>query len=106
MSAALSIDAWKSQAAGLAYRNQAFIDALDSDPATKPYLTIDVYTPVPGDGNEDGVVDLEDHALFTACMGGPGVTAATGCELFLFDPDTDVDLADFKDFQALIPGQS
>ena len=26
MSAALSIDAWKSQAAGLAYRNQAFID--------------------------------------------------------------------------------
>ncbi|UCG15346.1 MAG: hypothetical protein JSV19_08600 [Phycisphaerales bacterium] len=81
--------------------NQAFIDALDTDPTSKPYLTISEWVPSPGDGNGDGVVDLADYVLFADCMDGPEVAAAAGCEAFQLDSDTDVDLADFAEFQSL-----
>lgn len=81
--------------------NQAFVDALDTDPTTKPYLTITEWVPSPGDGNGDGLVDLADYVLFADCMDGPEVAAATGCEAFQLDPDADVDLADFAEFQSL-----
>ena len=78
--------------------SQAFIDALDSDPTTKPSLTLG--ETIPGDGNGDGVVDLGDYALFADCMYGPDSPAPTGCDPFDFDHDTDVDLRDLKTFQS------
>jgi hypothetical protein len=79
--------------------NQAFMDALDSDPTTKPYLVIDA-APVPGDTDGDGDVDLDDFASFPSCMAGPEVDVGTNCEKFDFDEDLDVDLADFALFQS------
>jgi hypothetical protein len=87
-------------------RQQAFIDAIDSDPTTKPYLTITEGPPGPGDGNGDGVVDLADYALFFDCLTGPEMPAPAGCGAFKFDADLDVDLADFAAFQRLIPDES
>ena len=84
--------------------NQAFIDALDSNPSTKPFLTIDE-GPVPGDFNDDGEVDLTDYAIFADCMAGPDVTTPPeGCFTDQFsnadlDNDGDVDLGDFGLFQ-------
>ncbi len=47
-------------------RNQAFIDALDSDPTTKPYLTITEWSGIPGDIDHDGDVDLADLSILLA----------------------------------------
>jgi len=53
------------------------------------------------DLDADGNVDLDDYALWAACLNGPGNTPAPGCLLDAdFDTDTDVDLADFALFQA------
>lgn len=51
--------------------NQAFIDALDSDPTTKPFLTLDVPA-LPGDIDDDGVLDMLDRdALIAVLLGNP-----------------------------------
>ncbi len=84
--------------------NQAFIDALDSDPTTKPFLTIDEAPPAPGDADEDGDVDLVDYASFESCMSGPDTTPGSGCDVFDFDQDVDVDLEDFERFQNYFTG--
>ncbi|HUU83464.1 MAG TPA: hypothetical protein VM243_08175 [Phycisphaerae bacterium] len=85
--------------------NQVFIDALESDPLTKPYLTIDEGVAIPGDADADGDVDLSDYATFLGCMSGPDLPADPGCETLDLDPDTDVDLLDFRLFQAHFTGQ-
>ena len=57
--------------------------------------------PLPGDINGDEVVDVGDHAVFVACMGGPGVEEPPdGCDEIDFryadlDFDYDVDIKDF-----------
>ncbi|MHC4065564.1 MAG: hypothetical protein ACYSUI_13855 [Planctomycetota bacterium] len=84
--------------------NQAFIDALDSDPTTKPFLVIDQFPPPPGDGDGDGDVDLVDYGLFANCMDGPNISVGAGCEVFDFDQDTDVDLDDFGPMQTYLGG--
>jgi hypothetical protein len=65
------------------------------------------YPPSPGDANRDGWIDLEDHALFADCLVGPGTDppdAPLDClGPFDFDTDLDVDLADFAEFQTMIP---
>jgi hypothetical protein len=76
--------------------SQAFMDALDADPATKPTLIID--TVVPGDADRDFDVDLIDFAAFRACLVGPGFVASSRCRVFDFDLDGDVDLSDFDGF--------
>ena len=87
--------------------NQAFIDALDTTPATKPYLTINSAA-LPADYDNDGDVDLADYATFADCMAGPGaalaptlpgVTPATCLAHFDSDHDSDVDFGDFASFQ-------
>ncbi len=85
--------------------NQVFIDALDAEPATKPYLTI--RSTFPGDADNDGDADLADFAVLTDCLGGPGTPpvptrsgmAISDClRVFDRDTDTDVDLSDLASF--------
>lgn len=49
-----------------------------------------------GDGNNDGLVALNDYAQLRTCMLGPGTAFAnpTLCALFDFDADGDVDVRD------------
>lgn len=54
---------------------------------------------LPGDGNGDALVDLDDYALFLECVTGPGGDLLPGCEPFDFDIDLDVDSLDFAGFQ-------
>lgn len=77
--------------------NQAFMDALDSDPTSKPFLTI--YDRIPGDFDNDRDVDVHDYALFVPCIAGPNQTVVPACRQFDVDLDGDVDLADFRAFQ-------
>ncbi len=72
--------------------NQAFMDIVDSDNATKPVLTVP--TTAYGDENADGVLDVMDFALFPSCMLGPGVSVNAACAVYDFDVDGDVDTAD------------
>jgi len=73
---------------------------------------IDGLFPADGDFDGDGDVDLEDHAVFAVCLGGPGVTTPPGeCPADEFeradiDGDADVDLDDFADFQEVFTGSS
>jgi hypothetical protein len=62
-----------------------------------------------GDISGDCVVDLDDYALFAACMGGPDEsTPPGGCSTEHFERadmenDNDVDLADFALFETSYP---
>ena len=65
---------------------------------------------MPGDFDGDGDVDLDDYAVFAACLNGPEVsTPPAGCTPEEFDladllGDNDVDLGDFGEFcQAFSP---
>ncbi len=62
--------------------------------------------PAPGDANRDGLIDVEDHAVFAACLAGldtsPPTSPPNCLEVFDFDADLDVDLEDFAAFEALI----
>ena len=54
---------------------------------------------VRGDCNGDGVVDLDDHALFSGCISGPEGGIGLQCVCLDLDEDGDVDLADFAVLQ-------
>ena len=60
----------------------------------------------PGDGDDDGDVDLDDFAGFVECLTGPNrpSTMPPGCIEFDVDSDEDVDLADMAQFQLLYTG--
>ncbi|MHC4090782.1 MAG: hypothetical protein ACYSUQ_02950 [Planctomycetota bacterium] len=64
-----------------------------------------------GDFNSDGLVGLDDHALFWDCLGGPDVqTPPSGCDPASFaradqDDDGDVDLFDSALFAASFGNQ-
>lgn len=79
-----------------ALSNQAFIDAVDSDPSTKPFITI--VNRIPGDFDNDQDLDLDDFAKLPPCMFGPDVAVSSACRIMDDDLDTDVDLADFAAF--------
>ena len=53
----------------------------------------------PADCNEDGSVNLADHAAFTQCVGGPDGSVTAGCECFDVDSSGTVDLRDFAAVQ-------
>jgi len=64
----------------------------------------------PGDYDGDGDIDLDDAAALYDCLGGPDSPPAlnppadesTCRAAFDFDADTDVDLSDFAEFEALL----
>jgi hypothetical protein len=56
--------------------------------------------PVPGDFNNEQVVDKADYAAFYARMNGPSLDPTIASwHLFDLDPDYDVDLRDFAVFE-------
>lgn len=74
--------------------SQAFIDANEDDPASKPVLTL--IDQAPGDWNDDGYLDLADYSYFPECMNGPTQRVALDCEVFDLDLDGDVDHLDLS----------
>lgn len=84
-------------------RQQAFIDALDSEPESKPYLTLD--EAMPGDRDRDGEIDLADFASLPDCLTGPAAsTIDLPCLPLDFDGDSDIDLVDVAAFQTAFGG--
>ena len=60
---------------------------------------------VPGDINDDGVIDELDFNGFESCFTGPGSEPAdTTCLIFDFDEDNDVDCDDWAFFRAAWSG--
>lgn len=76
--------------------NQVFIDALDSEPSSKPFIRL--YDEIRGDFDDDGDVDIEDYALLAPCITGPNQPTTTACRPFDGDLDGDVDLNDVAEF--------
>jgi len=50
----------------------------------------------PTDCNDDGIIDLLDHASFTRCLAGPGGGVPNGCECLDVDASGAIDLRDFS----------
>lgn len=77
-----------------------------TDPKTHTYDEV-CSIEIPGDFNDDGEVDLADHAVFCNCLNGPEVsTPPGGCTADEFgrcdmEGDSDVDLLDFDLFQTV-----
>ncbi len=71
-----------------------WVDGLAFDP--QPYCR--------GDSNHDSRVDLADFGDLQSCYSGQGSCAADGCEVFDWDDDCDVDLADQEMFYHSITG--
>ncbi|HLA84161.1 MAG TPA: hypothetical protein VJL29_05160, partial [Thermoguttaceae bacterium] len=75
--------------------NQVFIDALDSDPSSKPFIRLEG---IRGDFDDDGDVDFEDYALLAPCIAGPNQPTTPACRMCDGDLDGDVDLNDVAEF--------
>ncbi len=58
----------------------------------------------PTDCNEDGTVDLFDHASFSGCLTGPDAEFPGGCECFDVDRTGVIDLRDFATAQSAYTG--
>ena len=76
---------------------QAFLDAVDTDPSTKPSVV--VYDSIAGDFDHDGDLDVNDLSFLASCMSGPGMGFATGCSVCDLNGDMSVDLEDFRIFE-------
>jgi hypothetical protein len=84
-----------------AFSEQAFLDAMDADPGTKPALSLSAR--LPGDLDADGDVDLADYDRLHGCLLGPGTNPSWNCVLGDLDSDSDVDLRDCAFFARLMP---
>lgn len=75
---------------------QAFLDALDSDPTTKPSIVISNL--IAGDFDHDGDLDLNDYAKLVSCLTGPGTGLEASCSTCDLNADSFVDLKDVQIF--------
>ncbi len=56
-----------------------------------------------GDGDDDGIINLEDYALMYDCLAGPAECPPLfECAIFDFNADGLVDLRDYARFQAVV----
>ncbi len=76
------------------------IDELDISATEQAFRDI----PFPCEMPCSGGVDLDDFAGFVQCMDGPYSSVGLECELFDYDSDVDVDLADLSMFQINFTG--
>lgn len=60
--------------------------------------------PIAGDCDDDGDITLADYACFAECALGPNEPVPSDCDVFDYDFDADVDLADFAGFQLSFGG--
>lgn len=81
--------------------DQAFIDANEDDPSTKPQLILGLR--VPGDFDGDDALTPADFAELGNCMSGPGKLAGLGCDAFDVDRDRDVDARDVRSIISIQP---
>ena len=85
---------------GGGYDNPGFAPYFIDYPGLQ-YATVSMH--LPGDADNDHDVDLDDYGEFAECMTGPDAgPPATGCDLFDFDLDNDVDLVDCREFEAVL----
>jgi hypothetical protein len=61
-------------------------------------------SPIPGDFDCDGDVDLDDYTQFQPCLAGPGGGLGSGCGWCDLDSSSAVDLYDFAVFQEAFEG--
>ena len=59
----------------------------------------------PGDCNESGTVELNDHYDFLECMSGPATPSVGQCACFDIDGDGYVDLMDFAETQTVFTSE-
>ena len=71
-----------------------------SECCEESYIAIQVTYLTPGDGDEDGDVDIDDLPVFLSCLSGPKAGVAPTCEPMDMDCSGTVDLEDFAAFQA------
>jgi hypothetical protein len=82
-------------------------DACDDCPDTLPGVGVDERgcpSPIPGDLDRDGDVDLTDFGLLQLCFSGPGVSPGAECDSSLLDGDNDVDQGDLVIFLGCLSG--
>ncbi len=84
-------------------------DVCDSCPEVYAPSGVDMFGRSCGTIDLDCDVDLNDSAIFMACLGGPGASAPAGCEPGDFirsdlNHDTNVDLADLSAFLSNFSG--
>ncbi len=91
-------------------RMARFVRLLIADPGVDAYARIpefEVYAAsVPGDFDQNGVLDETDLLYFEFCAAGPGATFPPGhlCLAGDFDGDLDLDMADWAAFQVAFGG--
>lgn len=96
-------------ATGLLPGQLYFVKLASRDDTTRGLHQVQLLMPAPppllGDVNGDGVIDIEDFDLFAVCLHGPDVFPPDGCEQADLSDDSDVDLADFAEFQQALGAQ-
>ncbi|MCP4594351.1 MAG: M1 family metallopeptidase [bacterium] len=83
-----------------AWWDDVLLPSGDGQPGGDAVLT---FVKMIGDADADGDIDLDDFALFDACLSGPQYRPyAAGCGVFDFDTDRDVDFADYGALQRTV----
>jgi aminopeptidase N len=76
----------------------------EGEPGGDAVFQFSLATPVPGDLDNDGDVDLDDYTLFEFCMLGPDAGVFFSCDQADFAHDDDVDLMDAAEWMTLFTG--
>ncbi len=84
-----------------------YIAEIDVIPATGPYVLLDLYQIIDGDGNNNGLPDYNESFDLATAMKNMGVEDAANVEVTLTANDPYITITDFSEIYPLIPaGQS